>query len=484
MQRKSLSITSVWLLIVFLTPFAWVSNVYSATLEKVRIGQIPERTRVVFDLSDKANYTVQRFSNPSRIVVEFAKTHPEVEFSTFTLKRDKRLHQALVSHTKSSTRVTLRLHKHQDFKYFTLNPKGKKSHRLVVDLIDPKMAKPAVKKAQISPKKNESAANATLKSEPKLSEKKTIQSVKHVDKFVIVIDPGHGGNDSGAIGHNKEFEKHATLAIAKELKAILGKNANYKVLMTRTKDKYVSLEKRADIAIKNKADLFISIHADAFHDHKVDGASVYILNEKGASSEMAERLAQIENEYLAKKSKPAIDKDVVVAINDMTREANLRVSKKIAQSVLKKISSVSSLHKQTVQSANFAVLRTVGVPAILVETAFISNPSEAKKLMQKKFQRKVAKSIASGVDGYLKKAKGHSLLTDTLTFQYKVKRGDNLSMIAERFQVSVQEILKANHIRKKNHLRVGQLLTIPLTESFVRSVSGYQLSMATTPVLN
>ena len=473
MFKRFVKVLNVVLFVSFILPVMAMNVATAATLEKVRIGQIPERTRVVFELNKQTAYDIQQLSNPSRIIIDFAHTHPELEFSTYTLQRDKRLFQTVVQRRPQSTRVTLKLHKHQSYKYFTLKPKGKKAHRLVLDLIDPVPNTPALKKAPIASKAKPIIANHADKTVKKQLEK---LNTPEDDRFVIVLDAGHGGNDSGAVGHNKVLEKDATLAIAQALKNSLKGNQKYKIVMTREQDKYVSLERRAEIAMQHHADLFISIHADSFHDHKVDGASIYVLNEAGASSEMAAKLAQIENDYVTKSKAPKLDKEVMIAINDLTRAANLRTSKQIAKSVLKHLADVNSLHKQSVQSANFAVLRTVGVPAILIETAFISNPKEAKRLMNHKFQQQVADSIAMGVNDFITAQKSPASRSEGLTYQYKVKAGDNLSMIAERFKVPLSKLLKANQLKKRNHLRIGQLLTIPLTEQFVESVNVLHLS--------
>jgi N-acetylmuramoyl-L-alanine amidase len=226
---------------------------------------------------------------------------------------------------------------------------------------------------------------------------------KH-DKIVIAIDAGHGGQDPGAHGTNGTEEKLVVFAIAKKLAKLINSQADMKAVMVRKGDYYVGLRKRMQVARDANADLFISIHADAFQDATVKGSSVYVLSESGASSEAALWLAKSENASDLIGGVSLEDKEDVLAtvLLDLSQSATKQASVDIAQSVLKSCHAVGELHKDDVQKAGFMVLKAPDIPSILVETAFISNPSEEENLLNTEYQTKMADAIFKGVRDYFK----------------------------------------------------------------------------------
>ena len=520
---KSLSVTSkVLSLATVLTVLFWVPNAIAKTeLESLRVGQSADKTRVVFDLSSLDKYRVSQLSNPSRLVVDFYKAENNLSFKRKVITSDKRLFKIRVSESKKRVRVVLDLHKHGEHKSFTLGKNRAGHERLVVDLRDAKKtvaakkshsapkAKAVVKKVAKQVKTKVATAKqvkvieklvakvqaaqtvkSAVKTErhdhndhklAKVSNHKTVKShpatqtllnkdssvFSQPSELVVAIDAGHGGKDVGAIGHNKTYEKVATLQMARELKRLIDQQPGMRAVLTRDKDVFIPLKKRVEIAKQHNADLFISVHADAFHDHSVRGGSVYVLSQGGASSVMAKLLAKSENASLQDVKLKGMDDDVAFALSDLTREANIRSSRKLAKTVLGEMQKKVKMHKHSVQSAGFAVLRSIDMPSLLIETAFISNPHEARNLMNKKFQRKMASAIVNGLNKFVDQNAQKPRWGESLYVQYKVQRGDTLSEIAENYQVSVRELKKLNRIRNANELYVGRKMRIPLSEKMV-----------------
>ncbi len=225
-------------------------------------------------------------------------------------------------------------------------------------------------------------------------------------KMMIAIDPGHGGEDPGAIGQQQTYEKNITLAVGLKLRSALENRPNIRTIMTRDGDYFVPLQQRVQKARRAKADLFISIHADAFTKPSVKGSSIFILSEHGASSAAARFLAQKENEAdLIGGLRPSSLQDVTIArlLLDMSHTATINDSLKLAQAVLKEMGEINTLHSPRVEQAGFAVLKAPDIPSILIETAFISNPEEEQKLRDERHQHKIALAITEGVQAYAAK---------------------------------------------------------------------------------
>jgi len=225
-------------------------------------------------------------------------------------------------------------------------------------------------------------------------------------EWVVAIDAGHGGSDPGARGVHGALEKDITLKIAKKLAALFNQQAGIKAVLTREDDRFIALRERIEMAREANADLFVSIHADAYEDTSVQGASVYTLSKHGASSEAARWLAEKENsaDLLGGISLNEQGDDLASVLLDLAQNATLEHSSMIANEVLKSFGKVNPLHKNTVQKAGFIVLTSPDIPSILVETAFISNPAEERNLISEAYQAKLAKAIYNGIISYLDKS--------------------------------------------------------------------------------
>jgi len=459
-----------------------------AELENVRVGQKADKTRVVFDIKQNHRFKVYKLNNPSRVVVDFYKTENELNFKNKHYT-DSRLYRVRVNDSKNQLRVTLDLHKNYDYNFFTLAKNKSGAERLVVDLTHIVGQKTVVKKAnsQVIKKVAKTTPAPVVSQNNKIKQNvakevranpvtqsllsKDSSVLVKPDLFVVAIDPGHGGKDVGAVGHNDVYEKEATLQVSRELKRLIDQQPGMKAVLTRNKDVFIPLHKRVAIAKKHHADIFISVHADAFHDHSVRGGSIYVLSNGGASSVMARLLAKSENASLQDIQLKGRDSDVAFALSDMSRDANIRASKKLAKDVLKEMQKTVKMHKHSVQSANFAVLKSIDMPSLLVETAFISNPKEAKKLMNKSFQTKMASSIVRGLQRFVDRNGQKPRWGETLYVHYKVQSGDTLSQIAKNYRVSTSVLKKLNGIKNPNQLYVGKKLRIPLAEQVVAGLS-------------
>jgi len=427
----------IWVVLYFLGS----SAVWAVDVHDVRLWRAPDHTRIVFDLTGPADYSLLVLSNPSRIVLDIQDTNLRTNLA------DLNLVNTPVSLVRSGVRegddlrIVIEVSARLDPRSFALEANDQAGYRLVVDLYDFQalQAVPAVKKSvQESAKRD----------------------------IIIAIDAGHGGEDPGATGPNRLREKDVVLAIAKELRALFKADVGFQPVMVRSGDYYVSLKGRRDLARKHQADLFVSIHADAFKRKQAHGASVYALSNGGATSTAALYLAQRENAADLVGGVSLSDKDDVLAgvLADLSMTSTLDTSLKLGSRVLRNVDDIARLHKKQVEQAGFAVLKSPDVPSILVETGFISNPKEASLLATSRYQKKMASAIHRGIKEWFF---AHPPSGTLLAWQkqqggqlYTVARGDTLSGIADRFSISLAD-LKSYNTMNSSKILVGQKLNIP-----------------------
>ena len=410
----------------------------SAKIEELRLWRAPDHTRLVFDLSEPADHTLLELKNPDRLVIDIKKAEwgstPDLELDGTPIKGVR-----TAVRNDRDIRVVLDLKSQVKPRSFALKATDTKKDRLVIDLVDP--AAP-----------------------PKVVARKVDNSEKR--DIIVAIDAGHGGEDPGAIGPGKIQEKKVVLAIAAELRQLFEDAKGYQPVMIRTGDYYVSLSGRRKLAREAHADVFISIHADAFTNPQANGASVYALSLRGASSTAARYLAQRENAADLVGGVTLSDKDDVLAsvLTDLSMTSTLDRSLQMGSSVLAEMGNVARLHKDHVEQAAFAVLKSPDIPSILVETGFISNPTEARRLNNSAYRRKMANAIFAGVSDhfYAQPPPGTYVAWSKEQGQqtYTIARGDTLSGIAQKFKVSVESIRSHNNINGSRIL-VGQTLVIP-----------------------
>jgi N-acetylmuramoyl-L-alanine amidase len=350
-----------------------------ATLTGIRISQSTEdHTRVVFDLTGEFEHRLFTLADPFRVVIDLEDTRKSeaIEVSQKTTNLMSGLRSA--SKDNGRLRVVLDLQGKVRPRSFALKPDGKSGHRLVVDLHATNLSPTPIKTSQQ-------------------------ERNQHKTKYVIALDPGHGGKDPGAIGKNGTREKDVALAVAKKMKTLINRTPGYQAILTRDADRFVSLRNRVKKAREAEADIFVSLHADSFHKDYVKGASVYALSLSGASSEAARWIAKKENSSDLIGGISLDDKDDLIAsvLLDLSQTATIQDSLELGSDVLSHMSKVSKLNHRKVQQAGFAVLKAPDMPSILIETAFLSNPTEEKKLRNPKHQQRLAQAVFSGIRSHL-----------------------------------------------------------------------------------
>ena len=291
-----------------------------------------------------------------------------------------------------------------------------------------------------------------------------VSSNENVRSFVVAIDAGHGGRDSGAVGSMGTLEKDVTLEIARLLKNQIERDSRLESVMTRSSDKRLGLRTRVKRARTKKADLFVSIHADAINNRKAKGSSVYVLSNVGASSEVAMRLARNANrsDFIGSIKRDDKELDLWKTLVDLSQRATIEGSREAGKKILFRLSKIGNVHKRSVQSAGFLVLKALDIPSVLIETAFISNPAEEKKLRNPNFRLKLAKAIYLGICDYFEiEAISESDLLKKWTETHKVKRGETLSALAIKYDTTVA-LLKFKNKLSSNAIYVGQKLQVPM----------------------
>jgi len=426
------------------------SALANPTINSIRLHASPEKTRLVFDVSEPLDHTLFVLENPLRLVIDLPGSALEKSVRRQSLGSNYFKGTAVTDIRYSSVRqadlrVVLDLSESVKPRSFLLNPIAQYGDRLVVDLFP------------------------TLTGESVLATESKIE--QRLRDIVVAIDPGHGGEDPGAVGPGKTYEKTVVLAIAKRLADRFNAEPGFKAVLTRGGDYYVAHRDRTQLARDNQADVFISIHADAWKTASASGASVFAISQRGATSETARWIAEKENraDLIGGVGSVSLDdKDDVLAgvLLDLSMTASLSASLEMGAEVIKSISPINKLHKSNVEQASFIVLKSPDIPSILVETGFISNPGEAKKLRTAAHQKKMAGAIFKGVSTYFQKTPPEGTLLAQRVSQlpqvmaYKIKSGDTLSEIAQRYRVS-QGALKSLNALKSDRLRVGQVLKIP-----------------------
>lgn len=420
-------------------------------VEGVRIWPAPDHTRLVLDTVGKVDHNMFSLSGPSRLVIDLKNTSKSADFSKVDLSGSpiKRIRSA--PRNGKDLRVVLDLKSDIKPRSFVLEPNQQYGHRLVVDLIDE------------SGTRLEKAASPTV----------TQNSAGKRD-IIVVIDAGHGGEDPGAIGPRGTREKDVVLKMAKTLAALVNKQPGFKAKLTRTGDYYIGLRNRTILARKHNADLFVSVHADAFRTPQPSGASVFALSQRGATSETARWLAQSENRSdliggAGALSLEGRDEMLAGVLLDLSMTASINASLGVGSSVLGQLGSVAKLHKPGVEQAAFAVLKSPDIPSILVEAGFISNPKEEKNLSAGWYREKLARAMMDGIHDYFRRSPPPGTLLawqkenrkgGGRVGQYRIQQGDTLSGVARENQTTVSELMRFNGMND-DRVMVGQTIRIP-----------------------
>ncbi|MGD2053888.1 MAG: N-acetylmuramoyl-L-alanine amidase [Gammaproteobacteria bacterium] len=406
----------------------------SAKVRDIRLSTHNGYIRLVFDLDRTVDHSVFSLNNPERIVLDLKNTkmtHGMV---------DRVSANSLIRGIRSGVRdgddlrVVFDLQQAVKPRSFLLGPSGSSGHRLVLDLHDEQV-------------------------KPTVSQKKKLRDV------IVAIDAGHGGKDPGATGKKGTYEKTVTLQIAKKLEKKINAQKGMKAVLVRKNDRFMRLRDRIRKARENDADMMISLHADSFPDPRARGSSIYALSVDGATSETAKLLAEKENaaDLLFGDVDLAVEDEMVKEVLfDLSLTGTIQSSLDIGDEILRQIKSVNRVHKKQVQQAGFAVLKAPNIPSILIETAFISNPREEKNLKSSAHQKKVAHAISKGVTNYFARKAPPGTWLSASAAEYKVKSGDTLGGIAQKYQTSVEN-LRARNAMHTSSLNAGQVLKIPVS---------------------
>ncbi|WP_343348880.1 N-acetylmuramoyl-L-alanine amidase [Pseudomonas sediminis] len=466
-MRIGALVTAVGVLLAALAAEALAAS----DIRSVRLWRAPDNTRLVFDLSGPVQHSVFTLAAPDRIVIDVTGAKLATNLEQLSLANTPITGVRSAQRSADDLRVVIDLSAPVSPKSFTLAPNQQYGHRLVVDLFDQGSAPPATQTPSIATSEPPVPVTPT-QPPPKLT---PVPNGKR--NIVVAIDAGHGGEDPGALSPVKgQYEKNVTLAISKELQRQINAEKGFRAELVRTGDYFIPLRKRTEIARKKGADLFVSIHADAAPRSSAFGASVYALSERGATSETARWLADAENQsdLIGGAGNVSLDdKDKMLAgvLLDLSMTASLSSSLNVGQKVLSNMGSITPLHKRRVEQAGFMVLKSPDIPSILVETGFISNPNEARKLHTASHQQALARSITSGVKQFFHENPPPGTYVAWLRDEGKiaagprehvVARGESLALIAQRYQVGLAALRSANKLNG-DVIKVGQTLQIPAT---------------------
>ena len=378
-QFRFLACLVVW-------PIVWLTlsgATQAADVKDIRMWHAPDRTRFVLDMDRGANFKVFTLSNPDRVVIDL----PQTRLKAGIPKQGStgQFIARIRSGQPESNTLRLVFEVQKPVRYFIqmLKPVDNYQYRLVVDYYH-----------------RDTVVDADKPTQPAKPKKRT-------GDILVLIDPGHGGEDPGALGKTAR-EKDVVLAIAKKLKKKIDREPGLRAELTRGGDYYIGLRKRTRIARDKHADIFVSIHADAFKNKKARGASVYALSQRGASSETARWLANKENSSDLVGGVSLADKDNLLAevLLDLSMTKTVSESISFGREVLSELKTIGRVHSKRVEQAGFAVLKSPDIPSILIETAYITNPTEEKLLKSASHQDRIANAVVNGIRRYLKKSGG------------------------------------------------------------------------------
>ena len=420
------------------TMLLWSATLSAVQVKNVRTWPAPDHTRVVFDLDSTVAYTVFLLDDPDRVVIDLKHTRLATDIRRSS-RSDRLLRRIRSAPRKNGgLRVVLDLKRTIRPRSFLLDPNKQYGHRLVVDLY---------------PKTTE-MSNEGVEKEPGPEADSGLRDI------VVTVDAGHGGDDPGAVPRKGVHEKDVVLAISRELGKAIDAREGMRAVLVRNGDYYVGLRRRMELARQAGADLFVSVHADAFRDPNVHGASVYVISRRGASSETARWLATQENAADLAGGVSLDDKDegLATVLLDLSQTAALRASREVGRRVLSRLGRIGPLHKRRVERAGFMVLKAPDIPSILVETGFITNPRDERRLKDSDERRAIAGAIAEGIAGYFEvHPPAGTLLAKR---RHVIARGDTLSDIAKRYRVTLAALRSANRIRG-DRIHIGDVLRIP-----------------------
>lgn len=443
MIRVLISISCLWLVSIAV-------HAAQNAIDGVRVWPSPGSTRVVLDLEQAPEFTYFTLSNPERLVIDLANTADSVDLPAIDNSGElvRRVRYSTPKNNQSA-RVVIDMARPASPNLFAMAPTQPYGHRLVIDLEDTVQAAGGQSSEVV---------------------KDSLSNQRDRD-IIIAIDAGHGGEDPGSIGPAGTYEKHITLSVAKKLEARINQEPGMRAIMTRSGDYYVSLNKRPAIARQQKADLLVSIHADAFHQPQPRGGSVWVLSTGRADTELGRWMERTEqhSQLLGGAAEVITDKAseryLAETILGLSMDHSMAASYDLSNKVIQELGKVTKMHKKRPQAASLAVLTAPDIPSILVEVGFISNPQEEKNLNWAAYRERLANSIFGAAKRYFRQVPPDGTLWAAQKERnrtHKVRSGESLSLLAQRYNVKVSSIKEANNLRN-DVVQIGQVLTIPST---------------------
>lgn len=429
----------------------WASaGAFAGDIENLGISRSADFTRVVFDVDSRAEYSVFVLDNPDRVVIDIKRSRMNADTGRLDLQGTPVTAVRSAVRNDTDVRVVLDLTRPVNPSSFTLPPDGGAGDRLIVDLYDVDRELPVNTESRQAP-----AATAQR-------------------DIIVAIDAGHGGDDPGAIGYDGRIrEKDVALAIAQAAYDRLKSVPGYDPVLIRQGDYYVRLQQRPQLARQNRADIFLSIHADSFSTSRAEGVTVYALSQSTAEDENIRRVTEKENSadllggMSGDTSLRNFEDDLALTLLDLSMAWSIEQSMAAGSHILNAMGSVAKLRRDVPQQGNLWVLRSPDIPSLLIETGYLSNPNEARLLTSSGYQRRLADSIVQGVMNYFydRPPEGTLIAWQKANNQgpdrdYVVVRGDSLSMIAQRHDVALAQLRAANTLRNDT-IHVGQRLVIP-----------------------
>lgn len=433
----------------------------SAKIESLQIEQSSGKLRITFDISKSVKYKAFVLKSPNRVVVDFKNTSAAQRVFKFRSSASSDPIKSIRSGVQNGKDLRIVLDMKKSVGVMSRLKKSKLGSRVELTLSNTSIGNNL---KQASKSKGSNKKTASPKKTYKAKSSATRPTRANAGDFIVVIDAGHGGKDPGAIGLNGVYEKSVVLQIAKKLKAQIDKHPGMHGVMTRSGDTFVPLRERIRIASRSKADLFISVHANANMRRSMSGSSVYILSRRGASSEAAHFIAARENAHhgrvLGSVDFSGRNRMLKTVLLDLTKSSTITRSLALANNVLRELGGVNNLHRGRVESAAFVVLKSLDIPSMLVETAYISNPKEEAQLTQKGYQEKLSNAIFRGIKRYYLQNSPKARHYASSGGKYTVRSGDTLLGIANRHHVKMSQLKRANNLSGSS-IQAGQKLKIP-----------------------
>lgn len=450
---------------------------WAAQLKNITVSQQNGTFSLFLTVNGPFTHKLFTLTNPNRVVLDLNSTTLAVNLNQLGLNNSL-INQVRSGLSSSNTlRLVFDVNQEVQVRSIPWDSKGVRLDLMGKGMTAVKTIPPSNKKplAMQQTSKNQSAPQIVNQNQPTIMHKTPINvphspSNKYLRDVVVVLDAGHGGKDPGARGPSRSHEKNVVLAITLKLKQLIDRQPGMRAVLTRSGDYYVGLRQRLDIARKYNGDIFVSIHADAFNNPHSNGASVFALSQRGATSEAARWLAEKENYSELGGGVNLGDLDdsngvVRSVLIDLSQTATINSSLQMGKRVLNQLDSFTNLHNAKVEQAGFVVLKSTDIPSILVETGFISNPREERNLTSSAYQSRLSQAIFQGIKGYFWDNPPHGTRIEAMTTNHYhiVRAGDTFPAIASRYHVSIEALRAMNGLSGRAALRPGQKLVIPST---------------------